>query len=116
MTAWFNPDTPSAAQQKFMQDLAIKNLSFVNFYAFYTDIENRVLALNIAEKIGSYVLISGAAVLDRAQALRELEQLEQAKAELQNKLAKEKQMGRQVAMNIKIKQYTDQINGLKEQL
>lgn len=116
MTAWFNPDVPNEAQQKFMQDMTIKSLSFVNFYAFYTDIKNRVIALNTAEKSGSYALTSGDETLGRAKALRELEQLEQEKAELQNKLAKEKQMGRQVEMTTKIKQYADQIAGLKERL
>lgn len=30
MTEWFNPDAPNESQQKFMQDMAIKSLSFVN--------------------------------------------------------------------------------------
>jgi hypothetical protein len=116
ITAWFNPDAPNEAQQKFMQDLIIKNLSFVNFYAFYTDIKNRIIALNTADKSGSYSLTSGDGAINRAEALRELEKLEQEKAELQKKLVKEKQMGRQVEMTTKIKKYADQINGLKESL
>jgi len=35
ITEWFNPDLPNEAQQNFMQDMTIKSLSFVNFYAFY---------------------------------------------------------------------------------
>lgn len=116
MTEWFNPDAPNEAQQKFMQDLTIKNLSFVNFYAFYTDIKSRIIALNTADRSGSYSLTSGDGAINRADALRELDKLEQEKAELQNKLAKEKQMGRQVEMTTKIKKYADQINGLKERL
>ena len=116
LTDWFNPDAPNEAQQKFMQDMTMKNLSFVNFYAFYTDIKNRVIALNTAQKSGSYALTSGDETLGRAEALRELEQLEQEKTELENKLAKEKQMGREVEMTTKIKQYADQINGIKEKL
>ena len=116
ITAWFNPDAPNDTQQKFMQDMTIKNLSFVNFYAFYTDIKNRIIALNTADRSGSYSLTSGDGAINRAEALRELDKLEQEKTELQNKLAKEKQMGRQVEMTTKIKQYADQINGLKEKL
>lgn len=116
ITAWFNPDAPNEAQQKFMQDLTIKNLSFVNFYAFYTDIKNRIIALNTADRSGSYSLTSGDGAINRAEALRELDKLEQEKTELQNKLSKEKQMGRQVEMTTKIKKYADQINGLKESL
>lgn len=116
ITAWFNPDAPNETQQKFMQDLTIKSLSFVNFYAFYTDIKNRIIALNTADRSGSYSLTSGDGAINRAEALRELDKLEQVKAELQNKLAKEKQMGRQVEMTTRIKKYADQINGLKERL
>lgn len=116
ITAWFNPDAPNEAQQKFMQDLTIKSLSFVNFYAFYTDIKNRIIALNTADRSGSYSLTSGDGAINRAEALRELDKLEQEKTELQNKLAKEKQMGRQVEMTTRIKKYADQINGLKERL
>lgn len=116
ITGWFNPDAPNETQQTFMQDMAIKSLSFVNFYAFYTDIKNRIIALNTADRSGSYSLTSGDGTINRAEALRELDKLEQEKAELQNKLAKEKQMGRQVEMATKIKQYADQINGLKERL
>ena len=95
LTEWFNPDRPSKAQQKFMRDMEMKNLSFVNFYTFYTDIKNRVIALNTADKSGSYTLTTGAETLDRTEVLRELEQLEQGKAEIQSKLAKERQMGRE---------------------
>lgn len=116
ITAWFNLDAPNEAQQKFMQDLTIKNLSFVNFYAFYIDIKNRVVALNIADRSGSYSLTSGDGAINRAEALRELDKLEQEKAALQKKLSKEKQMGRQVEMTTKIRKYADQINGLKESL
>ncbi|PJB73340.1 MAG: DUF4391 domain-containing protein [Alphaproteobacteria bacterium CG_4_9_14_3_um_filter_47_13] len=116
MTAWFNPDAPNEAQQKFMQDMTIKSLSFVNFYAFYTDIKNRIIALNTADRSGSYTLTSGDGMINRADSLRQLDRLEQEKAELQNKLAKEKQMGRQVEMTTRIKKMADQINGLKERL
>lgn len=116
LTEWFNPDTPNEAQQKFMQDMTMKGLSFVNFYAFYTDIKNRVIALNTAVKSGSYALTSGDETLGRTEALRELEQLEQEKTELQNKLSKEKQMGKRVDMAANIKKYADQISGLKERL
>ena len=116
MTAWFAPEAPNEAQQKFMQDMAMKNLSSLNFYAFYTDIKNRIIALNSASRSGSYTVTSGDDTLNRAEALKNLDRLEQDKIELQNKLAKEKQMGRQVEMTNRIKKYADQINGLKERL
>ena len=115
-TPWFNPDAPNKAQQKFMQDMAIQNLSFVDFYAFYSDVRNRIIALNAADRGGSYQLASGDKAVNRAEALRELGQLEQEKQELENKLAKERQMGRQVDMTTRMKELADRINALKENL
>jgi len=116
MTAWFNPDAPNDSQKTFLQDIAMKNLSFIDFYAFYTDIKSRVIALNAADKNGTYKLSSGDETLHRVEALRQLDTLEQEKTELQNKLAKEIQMGRQVEMTTKIKIIADQISGLKKKL
>lgn len=65
---------------------------------------------------GSYSVTSGDDTLNRAEALKNLDRLEQDKIELQNKLAKEKQMGRQVEMTNTIKNIADQINDLKERL
>lgn len=116
MTEWFNPDAPNEAQQKFMQDMAIKSLSFVNFYAFYTDIKSRVVALNIADKSGCYYLTTPENTSKRAENLRQLCRLEQEKADLHNKLVKQKQLGQQVELATRIKKMADQINDLKVNL
>lgn len=116
MTEWFNPDAPNEAQQKFMQDMAMNSLSFVSFYAFYTDIKSRVVALNIADKSGCYYLTTPEITSKRAENLRQLCRLEQEKADLQNKLVKQKQLGQQVELATRIKKMADQINGLKKNL
>jgi len=116
MTDWFNPDAPNTAQQEFMRDLSIKTLSFVNFYAFYTDIKNRVIALNAATKSGAYALVSDEGTHSRAETLRQLDRLAQEKAELQNKMAKETQMGRQIDMATQIKKLADHIHDLTQGL
>lgn len=116
MTPWFNPDAPNDSQQMFMQDMAIQNFSFINVYGFYADVKKRVIALNTADRTGTYHLKNDAYTTSRAEVLRELAKLDLEKAELQNKLAKEKQMGRQVEMATKLKKLADQMNGLKEKL
>lgn len=112
-TQWFNPDAPNEIQKKFMQDLAFKNLSFVNFYAFYTDIKDRIIALNVAQRSGKYTITTGEDTNSRATAMHKLEQLEQEKSELQNKLSNQKQMGRQIDIATKIKKIADQINDIQ---
>lgn len=115
-TNWFSPSAPSKGEEQFMQDISIKNLSFLNFYAFYSDVKSLVVALNTSTQTGTYNVTKGNALKTRLELLRALETLEQEKTELQNKLKKEKQMGRQVEITSKIKNIVDQINDLKQQL
>jgi len=115
-TPWFNPNSPTESEKNFMGGLAIKNLSFLNFYAFYSDIKNLIVALTIFTKTGIYSVTKGNASESRIEILRALEKLEQDKLELQNKIKKETQMGRQVALTTSIKKMADQINYLKQQL
>lgn len=116
LTHWFNPSAPIQGEQQFMADLSFKNLSFLNVYAFYLDVKNLVIALNVSTQTGTYKVIKGCALEIRIEQLNALEQLKQDKAELQNKLKKEKQMGRQVEITTRIKNMADQMNDLKQQL
>ncbi|MNC80942.1 hypothetical protein D3C75_1339010 [compost metagenome] len=52
----------------------------------------------------------------RLERLRELEKLNLQKAEIANKLKKEKQIGRQVDLNTKIKQINDVIEKIRESI
>lgn len=116
ITHWFNPSTPTQNEQKFMTDIVIKNLSFLNFHAFYSDVKSLVIALKASTQTGTYNVAKGSASKTRIEQLRALEILEKDKIELQNKLKKEKQMGRQVEITTSIKNIADQINDLKQQL
>jgi hypothetical protein len=78
-----------------MADIVIQNLSFLNFYTFYSDVKSLVIALNASTQTGTYNVTMGSASEIRIEKLRILEVLEQDKTEIQNKLKKEKKMGRQ---------------------
>lgn len=116
MTEWFNPDSPNKMQQEFLHALEIKNLSFVNFYAFFTDIKNSLISLNTANRSGAFSKVTNEQANDKSTALKAIEKLEFEKTELQNKMSKETQMGKQVALATKIKNITDQINDLTQGL
>lgn len=115
-TEWINPLAPNEKQASFMNDCNIKNLSFSNFHAFYQGLKERVIALNAANRTGKYILNGqdGASVQNRVEGLKKIEKLELARAELKNKVTKEKQMGKQVELNSKIKSINDQIEDLKQ--
>ncbi|KMP10602.1 hypothetical protein UZ36_07145 [Candidatus Nitromaritima sp. SCGC AAA799-C22] len=115
-TEWIDTLKPDEKQARFIEDCNIKNLSFTHFHAFYQDLKERVIALNAANHTGQYVLNgrTGAGTETRIEGLKEIERLELAKAELKNKLKKEKQMGRQVELNSRIKNINDQIQELRQ--
>ncbi len=116
ITEWFNPDAPNEAQQKFMQDMAVKNLSFVNFYAFYTDIKNRVIALNSSSRSGQYFVVSADGVIDRREKLIKIAELERKVTELRSMLKKETQFNKKLDLNVLIKEASIKINDLERLL
>lgn len=116
MTEWFNPDAPNEAQQQFMQDMAMKNLSFVNFYAFYTDIKNRVIALNTATRSGNYKIVSPEKTADRRENLTRITELEREIAELRSALKKETQFSKKLELNVSVKERQEAIKQLEQSL
>lgn len=117
-TEWIDLGNPTAIQHQFLGDLSIKNLSFLHFYAFYQDFCARIVALNCASYSGWYVVKLGeeASPQNRLQRLREVQKLEQTQAELRNRLKKETQMARQVAINSDIHHIAMQIKRIKDGL
>lgn len=117
-TGWISLGGQSKAEIDFLQSLSINNLSFKNFWEFYKSLTDRVIALNCAEHSGSFMLEQGAKANggDRLTKLKELERLDLQKTELANKLKGEKQMGRQIDLNTRIKQIKDQMTAIKGSL
>lgn len=116
MTEWFNPDAPNEAQQQFMQDMAMKSLSFVNFYAFYTDIKNRVIALNTATRSGNYEIVSPEKTEDRRESLTRITELEREIAELRSALKRETQFNKKLELNVSVKERQEAIEQLEQGL
>jgi len=114
-TGLINLRNPTAVQRQFLDDLSLKKLSFINFYAMYQDIFQRVVALNCATLNGRYEL-KREGQENRVAILREIQTLEQAQAELLSKLKREKQMGRQVDLNGQIHKIAHQMEKMKEAL
>ena len=79
---------------------------------------DRVIALACAEHSGHYSLgiEEGLSTDDRAHKLKQVENLQQEKAEIQNKLKKEKNLGTQVQLNTRVKQIKDRIEEIRKAL
>ena len=132
-TGWLLPETPEGIQADFLADFCVTNFSYHNFFDFYQDMVQRVIALNCAVHTGRYFLIrqntdtlkteertatyqDATFTGERLQVLQELEKLQQEKTEFCNRLKKEKNTGTQVQLNIKVKKLSDQIKKLLSRL
>lgn len=117
-TGWIALSNTSEAELNFLSSLRVNDLPFSNFYVFYQAIAKRVVAVICAEHSNVFLLDDGAdqGSENRLYKLRELEKLDAKKSELANKLKKEKQMGKQVDLNTKVKLINDDIAQIKNSL
>lgn len=120
-TDWIDLTAPTVAQAAFLEDCEINRFSFTNFLTFYKSLSERVIAINCAAHSGRYERgltdnIENKPSEGRLERLRELEKLNLQKTEIANKLKKERQLGRQVELNTKIKQINDVIEKIRESI
>jgi len=110
LTDWIDLSAPTPIQKDFLANLAVAALPHTHFFAFYTALVDRVIALDCAGLTGEYRLESAAekraARRERLAACHDLEtRIAEHKAAINN----ETQFNRQVELNTKIK-------GLEKQL
>ncbi len=122
-SGWLNFSAQSASENEFLNSLKVTALPFTDFWRFYQALMERVIAINCAIHSGNFklnALSTYGGTLNqgngRLEKLRELEKLDTQKAEIANKLKKEKQMGRQVDLNTKVKNINDRIAEIKGSL
>lgn len=116
-SGWIRLEDQSASESEFLTSLKVSALPFTDFWRFYQALMERVIAINCAIHSGDFKLdIHGGKEqgAGRLEKLRELEKLDVQKAEIAGKLKKEKQMGRQVDLNTKVKNINDRIAEIKE--
>lgn len=114
-TGWLPLAAPTAWQVDFLADFCLPNFSYLNFYALHQEMVRRVVALNSAAHTGRYrPTPHGTGPLSEQVAqLTALETLEQEAASLHRQLKQEKNLGRQVNLNVRLKQLADQIAEIK---
>ncbi len=118
VTGWLDLSNLTENQAAFLESLDISTWPHTHFFAFYRAAMDRVIALACAEHSGHYLLEipNGLSVEDRANKLKQIEKLQQETSEIQGKLKKEKNLGTQVQLNTRIKNITDCIKEIKNEL
>lgn len=112
ISPWLNLAQLSKVEQNFFESMQVSQLSFQSFYHFYDSFKERLIALKCAGYSGSFVLASQDNHLStesRVSALKNLIELEKRHLEISNKIKKEKQLGRQVELNVQLHKLKDEI-------
>ena len=104
ITDWIDLSAPTAIQKHFFASLAVSTLPHTHFFAFYSALVDRLVALDCARLTGEYRLESTAAKRTaRSKRLAACHELEIRIAECKAAIKKETQFNRQVELNTKMK-------------
>jgi len=103
-TDWIDLSAPTPVQKAFLASLALADLSHTHFFAFYSALADRLVALDCSRLTGEY-RIKGTAVRreQRRYRLSRCHELELQIAEQRASIKAETQFNRKVELNTKIK-------------
>ena len=111
ITGWIDLLALTPVQQAFLDSLAMSNLPHTHFFAFYSALMDRLVALDCARLTDEYRLESTATKgRDRRDRLALCHELEIQIAEYKAAIKKETQFNRQVELNTKIKKLEKQLD------
>jgi hypothetical protein len=111
-------DAPSQeALQRFLATLGISRRPSAHLHALYQGWMEAIHALRAAHFTGRFALVQGAEqAAARWQALAQCQQLEAEAAHLRGQARKEKQIARQVELNLRLKRVEAQLAAYRERL
>ena len=105
ITDWIDLSAPTPVQKDFLASLAVSALPHTHFFAFYSALVDRMIALDCARLTGQYRLEAVAEKrAERRERLAICHELEVDIAEHKTAIKAETQFNRQVELNTKIKQ------------
>ncbi|MFW6030746.1 MAG: DUF4391 domain-containing protein [Halanaerobiales bacterium] len=113
---WINLDNSNSIEDKFINSLSIKNLSYTNFYKFYTEFVDRIIAFNIACIKGEFQIENHQKLVKSKESLERIIKLQLETDKLRRLIKKEKQFNRRVELNMKIRKLESQIEEYKKAL
>ena len=116
-TDWIDLSCQTPVQKEFLTSLSVSTLPHIHFFAFYSALVDRLIALDCARLTGHYSLESAA---DKRRTRRELlatcHELENRIKELKTAIKKETLFNRQVELNTSIKELENQLKNKADRL
>ena len=113
---WLDMEDLYPEHEAFLKSMAIRTYSFDDYFAFYSDILARIVALNCAAQGAEFSLEKEMTRDERVQKLDAVRKLQQEESELRAALKKEEQFNRKVDLNMKIKHVAEEIAEYKARL
>ncbi len=105
ITDWIDLSAPTRIQKDFLASLTVSALPHTHFFAFYSALVDRLVALDCARLTGEYRLEPAPATCaTRSKRLAACHELETRIAEYKVAIKKETQFNRQVELNTKMKE------------
>lgn len=111
-TDWIDlgPGSPTPVQQAFLDSLTMTKLPQTHFYAFYSALMDRLIALDCARLTGEYRIEAAAEQREaRRERLAECHELEVRIAEMRATAKREKQINRLADLNVEIRRLQGQL-------
>ncbi len=116
-TDWIDLSAPTEPQAAFLDSLAVSSLPHTHFYAFYSALVDRLIALDCARLTGAYCIESDAERrAGRREQIAACHALEVRIAEHKAAVKKETQFNRQVELNIETKRLEVELAFIAETL
>ena len=112
-SSWMDLSALTKEEKAFLESLQLRHLSFENFYIFYQDICDRIVALE-ASSLG--LDFSTEDTPQKKQILGKIHPLEEEIVSLKSAIKKESQFNAKVRLNLRVKQIKSQIQALKNKL
>ena len=113
---WLDADEPTSAQLDFLNALDVSRFRFTNFYDFYSDLFQRVQALNAAEIGSQFKEGSASCVEETASQLYNYRSLEQQLETKRSELSAEAHFNRKTALKLEIQLIKSAMADLKSEL
>lgn len=118
-TDWIDlgPGSPTPVQQAFLDSLAVKMLPQTHFYALYSALVDRLIALDCARLTGEYRIDDAAERREaRRERLAQCHELEVRIAETRAAAKREKQINRLADLNVEIRRLQGRLAEMAMQL
>lgn len=114
---WMNFETENELTGEFIQTIHLSNISFINFFEFYKEMDLAVQALKNANIVGSFQIVKDEKQYEQQQQLiHEINRIEHEINKLKTAIKKETQFNKKVDYNVNIHQLIKQSNKLKNRL